>query len=360
MNQTTQLDRDCVVTDRGGIIENIHGVHVAVTDSQGNLIYSVGNPSRTTLARSAAKPAQAVAVLETGGFEKAGFEEADLALMCASHNSEDRHVARARSMLVKANAKETHYRCGGHASISDVINRAWIKADFVPTGVYNNCSGKHAGMMAGARALGADIVDYHLPDHPIQLQVKRVVEELCPDPENVQWGVDGCNLPAPAFPLFYLARMYALFAAAADDVGKNTASSQRSHNLARVFNAMTQYPELVAGEDRFCTALMAGHRGQLIGKVGADGCYGVGIRESEQTRRLGAKGALGVSVKVEDGSLEILYATVAEVLEQLDISSAEERHAVDGFHYLIRRNTMNVVTGNVSFNFEVRPVSGSG
>ncbi|KAJ4321013.1 hypothetical protein N0V84_005594 [Fusarium piperis] len=357
MTRTTQLDRDCVVTDRGGVIENTHGVHVAVTDAEGNILFSVGNPSRITLVRSAVKPAQAVAVFETGGFEKAGFDDADLALMCASHNSEDIHITRARGMLDKIKAGEEYLRCGGHPSILDDLNRAWIKADFEPTRIYNNCSGKHVAMMAGAQGLGADILDYHLPDHPMQLQVKKVVEELSLDPENIKWGIDGCNLPAPALPLFDMARMFALFAKAADEVEKDASSTtQRTRYLARTFNAMTRYPELVGGTGRFCTELMSSYGRKLFGKVGADACYGVGIRESEDTRRLGAKGAVGISVKIEDGSLEILYAVVPEVLEQLKIGTPEERSKLDGFHFLKRRNTMNVVTGSVSFNFQVHPV----
>ncbi|KAM0431765.1 hypothetical protein ACHAPT_005015 [Fusarium lateritium] len=357
MTRTTQLDRDCVVTDRGGIIENTHGVHVAVTDAEGNILFAVGNPSRITLSRSAAKPAQAVAVIETGGFEKAHFDDADLALMCASHNSEEIHITRSRDMLAKIQAGGEYLRCGGHPANSAEVNRAWIKADFEPTGIYNNCSGKHVAMMAGAQALGADILDYHLPDHPMQLQVKKVVEELSLDPKNVEWGVDGCNLPAPAFPLFYMARMFALFAAAADEVEKDASSAtQRSRNLARTFNAMTRYPELVGGTGRFCTDLMSSYQGQLFGKVGADACYGVGIRESDDTRRLGVKGAIGISFKIEDGNLGILYAVVAEVLEQLRIGTPEARSKLDGFHYLKRKNTMNVVTGNVSFNFQVGPI----
>ncbi|KAF4964062.1 hypothetical protein FZEAL_10889 [Fusarium zealandicum] len=354
MTRTAQLDRDCVITDRGGIIENTHGVHVAVTDSDGNLLFAVGNPDRITLARSAAKPAQAVAVIETGGFERYGFDDADLALACASHNSEDRHIARAKDMLAKIQGQEKDLRCGGHPSNSEAVNRAWIKADFEPTGICNNCSGKHVAMMAGAQALGAEVLDYHRPDHPMQLQVKKVVEELSPDPKLVEWGVDGCNLPAPAYPLFYLARTYAIFAAAADSIDENASSaSQRTLNLARTFNAMTQHPELVGGAGRFCTELMRHYQGQLNGKVGADGCYGVGIRESDDTRRLGVEGALGISVKIEDGSLEILYAVVAEVLEQLQIGTPEIRSQLDSFHHLKRRNTMNVVTGSVVFNFQV-------
>ncbi|GKU08373.1 l-asparaginase ii protein [Fusarium langsethiae] len=355
MTQTTLLDRDCVVTDRGGIIENTHGVHIAVTDAKGNILYSAGNLSRVTLSRSAAKPAQAVAVIETGAVEKFGFDDVDLALMCASHNSEDFHIARAKSMLSKIRAEEKDLQCGGHPAVSEEVNREWIKAGFEPTGICNNCSGKHVAMMAGAEALGAKVLDYHQFDHPMQLEVKRVVEELSLDPKQVGWGVDGCNLPAPAYPLYDMANSFAIFAEAADAVKTHVATTQRTHNLARVFDAMTQYPEQVGGTGRFCTVLMQSYKGQLFGKVGADACYGLGIRDSADTRRLGAIGAIGIAAKVEDGNLEILYAVVAEVLEQLRVGTAEQRAKLDGFHHLKRKNTMNVVTGLVKFNFNVLP-----
>ncbi|KAH7239581.1 hypothetical protein MRS44_015090 [Fusarium solani] len=358
MTQTKEIGNNCVVTDRGGIVENIHRVHVAVTDSQGNVLFAIGNPSRVTLARSAAKPAQAIAVIETGAFDNAGFGEADLALMCASHSCEDRHIDRARKMLAKAGVHEEQYRCGGHASLSDFVNKRWIRAGIEPLGgIYNNCSGKHAAMMAGALALGSSVEDYHLPDHPMQTLVKQVVEDLCPNPTLIQWGIDGCNLPAPAFPLSYLGRIYALFAAAADQAEQKEESGSRTKNLSRVFHAMTNHPECVGGDGRFCTELMEVYQGQLIGKLGADGCYGVGIRESEQTRSLGARDALGIAVKVDDGSIEILYAVVVEVLEQLDIGTPEIRQSLGKWHHLERRNTMGVKTGSVYLDIKLQAVS---
>ncbi|CAM1502327.1 Fc.00g043110.m01.CDS01 [Cosmosporella sp. VM-42] len=145
----TKLE-DYVVTDRGGIIENRHGVHAAVVGSSGKLLFAVGSPFRITLARSAAKPAQALAVLETGALEQFGFEEADLALMCAPHSSEPRHVTHAREVLAKVKAEESHLACGGHPAVNDSVNRDWIKRDYFPTAVCNNCSGKDAGMLGGA------------------------------------------------------------------------------------------------------------------------------------------------------------------------------------------------------------------
>lgn len=105
---------DFVATYRGGIVENRHAVHAAIVDATGKLLYTVGDSSRMTLARSAAKPAQALAIIETGAFDQFDFDEPDLALMCASNSSEERHIARARQMLSKAGVSESDLRCGGH------------------------------------------------------------------------------------------------------------------------------------------------------------------------------------------------------------------------------------------------------
>ena len=343
---------DFVVTDRGGIVENRHRVHAAVVDAKGRLLYALGNPARLTLARSAAKPAQALAILEAEGVARFGFDDADIALMCASHSSEERHIARTRTMLSKIKAEEADLRCGGHPSLSDTVNRSWIKQDFVPTAVCSNCSGKHVGMLAGARAIGAGMDGYHLPDHPMQGRVRRTVAELCDlDVQDVEWGIDGCNLPTPAFPLDRLARIYAKLATAADgDEGPAT----RGAALARIFQAMARHPEMIAGEGRYCTVLMRAFNGTVIGKLGADASYAIGVRASDETRRLGTDGALGVSIKVEDGNIEILYAVVTEILERLEIGSPEIRSPLAPFHHPQRVNTMGVTTGGVSFPFKLR------
>lgn len=343
-----------VVTYRDASIENVHNAHIAVVDANGKLLYSFGDPTRMTLARSAAKPAQALAVVEAGTFERFALDEADLALMCASHSSEDRHIERARSMLAKVHAQESDLRCGGHAPISDAVYRAWVKRDFEPTAVCSNCSGKHAGMLGGAQALGAAIDGYHLPDHPIQASVMRVMAELCGLPASgVQWGIDGCNLPTPAFPLDKLGFIYAQLAHAADITNADANATKRSLALARIYRAMTQYPELVAGEGRYCTVLMRAFEGQLLGKLGADACYGIGVRASEHTRKLGTDGAIGISVKVTDGNVAAMYMIVSELLERLDIGTPNQRSQLAAFHQPKMLNTRGVKIGHVEFPFEL-------
>ncbi|KAM0273272.1 hypothetical protein ACHAQH_008341 [Verticillium albo-atrum] len=358
----TRHHEDHILTTRGPVPENRHRVHAAIVDSRNTLLLAVGDPTRLTLARSCAKPAQALAILETGALSPStdpAFTDADLALVCASHSSEDRHVARATALLarVPGGATEADLRCGGHDAVSPEVNRRWIRSGFVPGPLCSNCSGKHAAMLAAAAALGAGFEGYNLPDHPMQVRVKGVVEDLSGLPEDqVLWAVDGCNLPTPAFPLHYLAMTYVGFAAAADEVARDMEASTRTKRMARIYNAMARYPEMVAGEGRFCTVLMRLFDGAMIGKLGADGCYAIGIRESEQTRRLGAKGALGIAVKIEDGNIEILYTAVVEILLQLGIEIPQGHEGLLKFHQLKRTNTWGVETGLVKPVFKVQTV----
>jgi L-asparaginase II len=314
---------------RGNAIENTHVAHVAVVDANGRLLYSFGDPHRVTLPRSAAKPAQALAVIETGALEQFGFDEADLALMCGSHSSEPRHIKRARAMLAKSGASESDLRCGGHPPISDAVYKDWIRRDFTPTPVCSNCSGKHAGMLAGARAMNAALDGYHLPEHPLQARVKHATAQAVDLPfGDVLWAIDGCNLPTPAFPLDRLARLYMKIAGAPD-----------GSPLGRIYRAMTSHPELVAGEGRFCTRLMRAYGGALVGKTGADASYAIGVKRPE--------GGLGIAVKVEDGNTNVLHAVVARVLELLDIGTREQRAALDDFRHPPMVNTMGVPTGRL-------------
>ncbi|KAH1489110.1 hypothetical protein LV164_008325 [Aspergillus fumigatus] len=294
-------DDDYVVSYRGEVVENRHKVHASVVDATGKQHFHVGDPSRITLARSVAKPAQALAILETSAFEQFDLDDADLALMCASHSSEERHITRGRNMLAKAQVKEDDLRCGGHPALS----------------------------------------------------ATRVFEEFL-EAEDVRWSIDGCNLPAPAIPLHCLGRVYATLASSADQMEKNTSVPARTQELNRIFHAMTQYPELVGGDGRFCTVLMRAFQGGLVGKVGADGCYGIGIRASEQTAHLGATGAVGISLKIEDGNINILYSVIMEVFEQLQIRPPEPCSELADFHRPSVVNTAGIVTGRVIPAFKLR------
>ncbi|TIA18845.1 L-asparaginase II [Aureobasidium pullulans] len=321
---------DLVLNWRGGVVENSHIVHAAIVDSDNNLLFSLGDPNRLTLARSAAKPFQALAILETGAAEKFNFDEADVALMCGSHNSENKHVSRVTAMLDKAGVSEENMNCGGHPALSKIINNGWIKNGFAPTAIYSNCSAKHVGMLAAAKSLDAGIENYHDPAHPVQAEIKRVHEDLSKlKPEEIYWVIDGCNAPSPALPLDSMALITRL---------------QRNGNPPR--------------DDRRRLQIL--HRSHarllrtLIGKLGAEGCYGIGVRDCESTRRLGAKNGLGIAIKIEDGNIDMLYVALMEVLTRLNIGTEDVRESLKTTHCTMPKNTMGVVTGHTSFKMDLK------
>ncbi|KAI4925541.1 hypothetical protein J4E85_007420 [Alternaria conjuncta] len=354
----TLSGNDVVISYRGGIVENRHNVHAAIVDASGKLLCTIGDYQRMTLARSSTKPIQTLAILETGAAEIFDYDDADVALMCASHSSEPRHIERAQAMLEKTGEKEEILTCGGHPAQNAAVNRAWIKEDFTPTAIYNNCSGKHVGMVAGAVCLGATAHDYYLHEHAMQQRVYRAVEDISGlTKKEVLWTVDGCNLPTPAMPLPNLALIFARLADAADlsDGPSKETLDQRTQHLARIHKCMASYPGLVAGEGRFDTALMTPYDGQVVGKIGADACYAVAVRASPHADLAGVNhGAMGIAVKVEDGNLDVLYAAVIEILEQLNIGSSEVRQSLDGWRYPKIVNTAGVVTGSYEHCFKVR------
>ncbi|CAD0110921.1 unnamed protein product [Aureobasidium uvarum] len=344
---------DLVLNWRGDVLENSHIVHAAIVDSDNNLLYSLGDPSRLTLARSAAKPFQALAILEIGAAGKFGFDEADVALISGSHNCEDKHISRVTAMLQKVGVTEQDMRCGGHPALSKVINTKWLKADFVPTAIYSNCSAKHVGMLAAAKALGVGTENYHDPSHPVQLKIKQVHEDLANlKPEEIRWVIDGCNAPSPALPLWNLALMFAGLAHAADQDDVSPGPSTK--NQARIYRAMAAHPHMIAGDSRFCTDFMRLFSGAVVGKLGAEGCYGVGVRNCEATRRLGAKDGLGIAVKIEDGNIDILYVALMEILTRLDIGTEEVREELNRSYCMMPKNTMGVVTGHTSCKMDLK------
>ncbi|KAI1749222.1 L-asparaginase II [Xylaria castorea] len=140
--------------------------------------------------------------------------------------------------------------------------------------------------MAGAKAIGAGVADYHTQSHPIQARIESVMEDLTSlSVDEHKWVLDSCNMCTPAIPPQSLVRVLA---------------SLRTQAMARIFDAMVRYPDNIGSDGRFCSVLIKTYDGALVGKGGGDGCYAVGIRESEDTRRVGAQGGIGIALKIED------------------------------------------------------------
>jgi L-asparaginase II len=304
-----------IVLRRGGLVESRHRVHVAVTGPEGELLAWAGDPELVTHFRSAAKPFQALPLVEDGVVEAFGLTDEELALTCGSHGGEEAHVAGARRILEKAGVPEAALELGPHPPMNADAARTLSREGREPLPVHNNCSGKHAGMLALARHHGWPLEGYRLPDHPVQRRMLREIARWTGVPEGeIRPGVDGCGVVCFGVPLRAMARGWAAFAAAA---------AGGDEGPGAVARAMTAHPFQVAGTGRLCTRVMEATRGTVLAKVGAEGVYGAASRD----------GRLGIALKVEDGARrasEVALIRVLALLELLDEGAMEALEADRG------------------------------
>jgi L-asparaginase II len=314
---------------RGEIVESRHRIHAAVVDAGGRLRASVGDPELVTFFRSSAKPFQALPVVADGALDRFGITLEELAVCCGSHSGEPRHVKAAGSILTRVGLDGESLACGPHAPFHAPTRRELAEAGLEPVRLHNNCSGKHAGMLALARVHGWDPEGYHRAEHPVQRRILTEVSRWVDRPfEAIGLGVDGCGVVSFALPLRDMALAYARLACAAR-VGE--------HDPTYVVGAMTAYPEMVAGDGRLCTDLMQQTAGRLFAKVGAEGVYCVGVPGAE----------LGVALKVEDGSTRAVAPAVLALLRQLDLISEDDLGALYTHAYPELLNSRGEVVGQL-------------
>jgi L-asparaginase II len=321
---------------RGGVVESRHRVSVAVCDASGRLVASIGEADGVTFYRSAAKPMQALPLVEEGVADRLGLTSDELALCCASHEGSPEHVSAARSILAKAGVNEELLRCGAHAPYSAKAARALYAGGGAPQRIHNNCSGKHAGMLALAVGKGWDPVDYHLVDHPVQ---ERMLDEIARWSEvprrDVAVAVDGCGVPCFAVTLERMATAFARFARAA----------AAGEAPAKIVRAMTGRPFMVGGEGRACTDVMARSGGRVFVKLGAEGVYGGGLPSE----------GLGFAIKVADGGRRAVEVALVRVLELLGALTSAEVAALARHGRPAVRNTRGEVVGEIRPAFEFDP-----
>ena len=323
---------------RGGKIESSHYGHIAVVDSTNKLLASVGNPQRRTYARSAVKPIQAIPVIETGAADHFKLSMSDLALCCASHNGEDQHTESVLAILEKAGLKEEVLQCGTHIPKSQEAYKKMINEARELSERYNNCSGKHSGMLITAQHMKESLEDYYSPNHPVQQRIIQVMSDVAEYPkENIDIGIDGCGVPVFELPLERFAFAFAKMAT------PGLFEEARANVVERITTAMTTHPEMVAGTDRFCTDFMRIGGGRFIGKSGAEGVYCIGDKKT----------GVGIAIKIEDGNGRAAYPAAVEVLKQLGLLTASDIEKLVQHYKPSIRNARNEEVGEMVASFNL-------
>lgn len=327
---------------RGETVESVHRGHLIVTSGEGRTLYSLGNPETVTFWRSSAKSFQAIPFLTSGAAEAFGFSEREIALACGSHSGERIHVEIAAQMLERIGLSEPDLRCGAHLPFDEKRAEEMIKLGEQPTQLHNNCSGKHAAMLAFAKHAGADLKTYEHLENPVQQRILDCVAQFSDVPrDQIKIGIDGCAAPNFAVPIRAMAKSFARLVFPPQSFDDETREACR-----RVVSATVACPEMIGGTDRLDTMIMRAARGRIVSKIGAEGVYSAGVLPSPKW-----KTGLGISFKIEDGDDKRARAVVLiELLRQLEILDA---NALTDFSPLAIKNRRGDTVGRVEASFKL-------
>ena len=280
----------------------MHLGHVAVCDASGRLVAWAGDPAHAAFVRSCMKPVQAAVSLAAIG--DMPLTDAQIAVMCASHNGEPVHLRTVKSLLRRGGLTPADLRTPADRPL-DPSAAAGVRT---PTPLHHNCSGKHAGMLVACVRRGWPTPTYRSRGHPLQRRVLTAVRTLSGVEPLV--GVDGCGVPVHGMPVRAIATMYAR---ACTSVGV----AALDPNLRRALDAMRAHPYLVGGRDRADTAVMLAVPGVVM-KEGAEALVCAAIPGA----------GLGIALKVADGGWRAAGPAMIAVLHRLGLLGSPATEAL--------------------------------
>jgi L-asparaginase II len=316
---------------RGQTIESRHRGHVISVDAKGKIDHVLGAPGTEVMLRSTVKPFGVVALIESGAADDLALTPPELAIMCASHTGEDKHVRTLQAIFRRASVTQALLRCGTDGAPADVLTATRLARDGeTPGPIRHGCSGFHAASILLSTHAGWSVDDYNDPRHPSQLLMHRTVARLLGrDPDTLRTATDNCGVRTYEVTLLELARAYLMLA---DPEGPSVdgARAESAPALRRVRDAMMGAPDMVGGTyDNLDTELMRRLPGRLVAKAGADGMRAVGIVARD------GQAAAGLAIKIEDGDLSrrAIKAASVEALAQRGLLDERDLRALSGYHH---------------------------
>ena len=331
------------VVTRNDYIESIHYGYVCIVDSSGKVLYNLGDYSTKIFFRSSAKPLQVIPLLQSGAAKAFDFSRKEIAIACSSHNGQKIHQETVAKILKKLNLDNTNLHCGLMTPYSEEENKRLITEGQSPSVLHCSCSGKHSAMLALAKFIGYSTSDYEKITNPIQQEILRTISEFTDENINsIPIGIDGCGAPIYLLPINKIALSYARLV----EYSQNPQSPYH-YSCKAIFDSMTQFPEMLAGDYEFCTELMQVTKNKLIGKVGCEAVYCLGIKEAN----------LGVCIKIVDGNERAVYPVVVQVLKDLGILSTDETNSLKHWYRQVLKNNLSEIIGEILPAFSLKSPS---
>jgi L-asparaginase II len=326
---------------RGDAVESFHRGSFAVVDADGAVAWQAGDIDRPIFPRSAIKGLQALPLVASGAAERLGLNDAEIALACASHRGEARHVQVAASMLAKAGVDSDVLECGVHWPYHEPSMRALAAAGLSPRPLHNNCSGKHAGFVCVGCLMAGDpdvlptyMRGYVEPGHPVMREVTAAIGAAtgC-RMESLPQATDGCSIPTFGIPLRNLAHAFARFGTG---VGL---SPSHARAAARLRAAVAAEPYFVSGTQRLDTIVMERFGARVFMKVGAEGVYCATLPER----------GLGIALKMDDGNTSrACEVAIVRLIEALLPMGDDERAFLGPLRDVALRNWTGRLVGRIA------------
>lgn len=317
---------------RGTQVESLHDVAIHAVDAVEEVPLSFGNVDTPVYLRSSAKPFIAGCALDAGVLERFNLEDREVAVMAASHSAEPFHIDAVRSILRKIGLDENALQCGADLPYNEGARRDLQVRGIGAAPIYNNCSGKHAGILALCKAIGADPNTYMELANPAQ----QLILTFCARLSNgrladLPIAIDGCGIPVYATPLRNAAISYLRFATLTN-VEPNVARALRT-----VREAMIAYPEYMSGTGEFDAALIRAFEGNLVCKGGAEGVHAVAIFDP----------GIALVVKVVDGNERARPPAVIAALERMGMVTPRQKRELENFASPLLKNRAGRVVGRI-------------
>jgi L-asparaginase II len=310
-----------VVETRGDCIESVHCGGAIAIDSSGRVLYELGQTGEEkTFFRSAVKIWQAAPLMECGARSKYGFTDAEIALTVSSHNGERRHTELAKQMLDKVGLPVSALMCGAHQPYAGVLPNGEA-----PSALHNNCSGKHAGMLATCAFHQWPLESYQHHDHPLQVEIRSSIRKAAgmAEDEELPFGVDGCGVPTYFMSLRSMATVFS--------------GVTRDHGETR--RCIAENSWCIAGENEFDTILPEVTNGRIIAKRGGAALQCINV------------GDIGIAIKVGDGNMSCKEIMAMRVLEKLNLLTPEESAKLFSFSKRPLTNVSGMVIGSLEAIF---------
>jgi len=324
---------------RGDTVESIHSGSVAVVDSKGKLIYSIGDPYFVTYLRSSAKPFQAIPLITTGAAKEFGLIQKETAIISGSHNGQKIHTDTVKSILKKIGLSKKNLQCGTHIPHYYTANNITPPSGKRFSQIHHNCSGKHSGILALCVYFGWGIKNYLDKKHPAQKMILKAISEICQYPQKkIGLGIDGCGVPVHALPLYNMAVGFSNL------VNFNSKDENTSKAYRMIIDSMKKYPQMVSGEGRFDLSLARASKKNILAKAGGEALNCSGILDK----------GWGMVVKITDGSRRAIAPATIEVFKNLGLLSEEKLRALENFYQPKIFNFRKEKVGYIKAEFELK------